>query len=175
MNRFVVVAFKAVAYSIIFVIVWSLCFYLFRAYSLNQKMESIMTSMEQEVTKHNYLTEDAYNMYRGMLLNVANDMNGGDTFVRGFRINYNHDCDTNVPTGNGLTYRKRMDTPGDYGDVMLIEMSVSINALTMFYDPAANNTVDSVQIYDSDEAHSKGLTFTYVSQVPCLRYISVNS
>ena len=174
MNRFVIVAFKAVAYSIIFVIIWSLCFYLFRAYSLNQKMESIMTSMEQEVTKHNYLTEDAYNMYKGMLLNIADDMNGGDHFVRGFRINYNHISDTEPPHNNGLTYQRQLNEPADYGDVMIIEMSVSINALTMFYDPAANNTADSVQIYDANEAKSKGLTFTYVSQVPCLRYISVN-
>lgn len=172
MNRFVIVAFKAIAYAVIFVMIWSVLFYLYRAYSLNQKIESVMTSMEQEVSKHNYLTEDAYKMYEGILRGIAADMNNGDTFVQGFNINYSHDCSTTLPS-NGLTYSKRLDTPADYGDVAVIELSVTINAVDLFYDNTADGAANELQIGDGQNGIAT--EFTYISQVPCLRYISVTN
>lgn len=170
MNKLVAGAFKTIAYAIIFVVVWSVGFYLFRAYALNKKMESIMSFMEMEVSKHNYLTEDSYKMFEGMLKNLADDMNGTDnTFIQGFNINYHHDCSFE-PTTSSLTYSKRLDTPAAYGDVAIIELSVTINAIDLFYDPApdaSKGAADEIQI------GATGVEFTYLSQVPCLRYISV--
>lgn len=171
MTRVVANSFKAIAYAIIFVIVWSTVFYLFRAYALNKKMESIMISMEAEVSKHNYLTEDAYTMYENMLRNIANDMNNDGNFIRGFRINYTHPCNMTTPAGTPLTYSRQLNTPADYGDVAIIELSVTVNAIDLFYDPTPDSAADAIVIGDGDAG--VGVTFTYTSQVPCLKYISV--
>lgn len=174
MTRFVAVAFKAVAYAVIFVVIWSVVFYLYRAYALNQKMESVMVTLEQEVAKHNYLTESSYEMYEEILGNIQHDMNGGDNeFIQGFRINYSHPCDTQgIPdeSSNGkVRYQKQLNTPANYGDIAVVELSVTINALDLFYDPNANGAANDIQINDDGIA----TTFTYLSQVPCLRYVSV--
>lgn len=175
MTRFVAVAFKSVAYAIIFVVIWSVVFYLYRAYALNQKMESVMTTMEQEVARHNYLTESSYGVYEEILSNIQQDMNGGSEFIRGFRINYHHPCDTagipNVSPDGSVKYSKQLDTPANYGDIAVIELSVTINALDLFYDPGASSGAEQLQINDDGIA----TTFTYMSQVPCLRYISVTN
>lgn len=173
MSRIVANSFKAIAYAIIFVIIWSVGFYLFRAYALNNKMESIVASMESEVSKHNYLTNEAYTMYESMLENMADDMNNGSTFIRGYRINYNHPCDMTLPVGTSLTYSTQLDTPADYGDVAIIELSVTVNAVDLFYDPSPDGAANAIGIRDGDDG--VGVTFTYTSQVPCLKYISVTS
>lgn len=172
MNKTVWVAFKAVAFSIIFVIIWSVSFYLFKAYSLNQKIESVMVTMQQEVSKNNYLPQSTYDMYEEMLRGIAGTMNGNEagSFVRGFNINYHHNSAFQPTSVGGVNYVTRLDTPGNYGDVAVIELQVTMNAVEWFYDPAEDGAANQVQ---TDNNAATTLTYTY--QVPCLRYISVTN
>lgn len=170
MDKMVVTVFKAVALAIIFVVVWSVGFYLYRAYALNQKMEYIMTVISQDVSRNNYLTADSYDMVSNLLLGIQADMNGGSEFVQGFRINYAHACeDINKPSVSQPGYNYMLNTPANYGDIAVIELSVTINAVDLFYDTNADGAANELQI----GADGVPLDFTYVSQVPCLRYISV--
>lgn len=170
MNKTVWTAFKAVAFAIIFVIVWSVAFYLFKAYSLNQKIESLMVTMQQEVSKNNYLTNSTYTMYEELLVDIAETMNGNEagSFVRGFNINYNHPSTFQPMSSGGVNYVTQLDTPGNYGDIAVIELQVTMNAIEWFYDPAEDGAANQVQT-DNDAL----TTLTYTYQVPCLRYISV--
>ena len=168
MHRIVFKSFMAIVYAILFVVIWSVGFYIFKAYALNSRMENIMASMQESVSRDNYLTPESYTMYERMLMDLQNDMNvGGDTFIDGFNINYNHDCVSPVPE-NGLTYSTRLDTVADMGDVAIIEVQVSFRVVNFFYDPSESGAANQVKV-----GNSTSNTFTYVYQVPCLRYISI--
>lgn len=172
MNRTVWVAFKSVAFAIFFVVIWSVAFYLFKAYSLNQKIESLMVTMQQEVSKNNYLPPETYDMYEELLVDIAETMNGEEagSFVRGFNINYSHESNFQPVGTGGVEYVTQLDTPGNYGDIAVIELQVTMNAITWFYDPAEDGAANQVQLDDD-----LGVTLTYTYQVPCLRYISVTN
>lgn len=186
MHRIVITAFKAVAFSIIFVVVWSVVFYLLRVSSLNSRLETVMVSMQQDVAKNNYLTEDAYTMYESILRGIADDMNtttGGseviyDNFIVGFRINYNHGISNDLANqigladgsggeANGAHYSTVLSNPGNAGDIAVIELTVVFNAITWGHNVAADSGVD--QLVSGTTTNS----ISYVYQVPCLRYISV--
>lgn len=184
MHKIVVTAFKAVAMSIIFIVVWSVVFYLMRVYSLNSKIETVMVSMQQDVARNNYLTEDSYNMYEGILRGIADDMNstsGGadvyDHFINGFSLNYTHGLSAETSTELGIpadggaylgaNYSTQLNQPANAGDIAVIELTVGFNAITWTYDAGATNTADQVQ--NGVAANM----MTYVYQVPCLRYVSV--
>lgn len=190
MHRIVVTAFKAVAYAMIFVIIWSVVFYLFRVFALNSKLETIMVSMRQDVSQNNYLTEDRYEMYKTMLLDVANEMNNGDTFVVGYNLNYakgdksNACVSDDTPSNMGLhytsdgykmsgaanspTYSLNLAKPAACGDVAVIELQVGFNALSWRYDTAEQAAADELKLTD-DIVN----TITYTYQVPCLKYVNV--
>lgn len=190
MHRIVVTAFKAVAYAMIFVIIWSVVFYLFRVFALNSKLETIMVSMRQDVSQNNYLTEDRYEMYKTMLLDVANEMNNGDTFVVGYNLNYakgdksNACVSDDTPSNMGLhhtsdgykmsgatnspTYSLNLANPAACGDVAVIELQVGFNALSWRYDTAEQAAADELKLTD-DIVN----TITYTYQVPCLKYVNV--
>lgn len=172
MHRIVYGAFKAILMSVIFVIIWDVLFFIMRVEMLNQRIESTMVTMQQEVSKNNYLPEDSYTMYEGILKGIANDMNGTNpgSFVQGFWINYDHNCNqayADSMINAGLTPSKRLDTPGDYGDVAVIELSVQINASTWGYNRSQDGAANHSQNYMLTRI------YTYTYQVPCLRYISV--
>ena len=190
MHRIVVTAFKAVAYAMIFVIIWSVVFYLFRVFALNSKLETIMVSMRQDVSQNNYLTEDRYEMYKTMLLDVANEMNNGDTFVVGYNLNYakgdksNACVSDDTPSNMGLhytsdgykmngatnspTYSLNLAKPAACGDVAVIELQVGFNAISWRYDTAEQAAADELKLTD-DIVN----TITYTYQVPCLKYVNV--
>lgn len=190
MHRIVVTAFKAVAYAMIFVIIWSVVFYLFRVFALNSKLETIMVSMRQDVSQNNYLTEDRYEMYKTMLLDVANEMNNGDTFVVGYNLNYakgdksNACVSADTPSNMGLhytsdgykmsgatnspTYSLNLANPAACGDVAVIELQVGFNAISWRYDTAEQAAADELKLTD-DIVN----TITYTYQVPCLKYVNV--
>lgn len=190
MHRIVVTAFKAVAYAMIFVIIWSVVFYLFRVFALNSKLETIMVSMRQDVSQNNYLTEDKYEMYKTMLLDVANEMNNGDTFVVGYNLNYvkgdksNACVSDDTPSNMGLhytsdgykmsgatnspTYSLNLAKPAACGDVAVIELQVGFNAISWRYDTAEQAAADELKLTD-DIVN----TITYTYQVPCLKYVNV--
>lgn len=176
MHRIVASCFKAIAYAILFVILWDVGFYLWRANILNQRMESLMVSMQQVVTNNNYLPEGDYEMYTALLQQIAADMNTGDRFINGFYINYDRNSSYRpeiiASKWDGGNYvnanicRYRLDTPADYGDVAVIEIGVNINTVT-WTDDGRHNAVDI------NPDHTGNTTFMYTYQVPCLNYATV--
>ena len=108
MNRMVWCVFKAVALSMIFVFVWDMGFYLYRTFSLNQRMEMLMPSMTKVVQENNYLPEKEAKVYEELFKTIARNYNvaydekgdaiakNGDDektganfiFVNGFNWNY---------------------------------------------------------------------------------------
>jgi len=140
-----------------------------------------MVTMQQEVSKNNYIPVDTYTMYEGILKGIASDMNyhtdengnwveDDDIFVLGYDLNYNHECSASYKQAMeslGLVVSPKLNTPADYGDVAVIELTVYVNTPVWYYDRSQDGASDSTQRrYVTNE-------LTYVYQVPCLRYISV--
>lgn len=193
MHRLVASCFKAIMFSIIFVFVFDMSFYLYRVISLNSRMESIMTSMQKVVMENNYLPDGSYKLYENIFSRLASDMNqGGETFIRGFNINYSHDA--TLPSGadtlnadiiyaNGSSasnvniLKKRMDTPAQYGEVMAVQVIVGV------YSPiwgwGSNNTGEYKYTGQNAQQWNRNATggtveFTYTYYVPCLKYQSIS-
>lgn len=82
MNRMVWCVFKAIALSMIFVFVWDMGFYLYRTFSLNQRMEMLMSSMTKVVQENNYLPENEAKVYETLFKNLAGSMNVSRKVIR---------------------------------------------------------------------------------------------
>ena len=76
MNKLVYSVFKAIALSIIFVFIFDMAFYLYRAVSLNARMESISTSLKKVVMDNNYLPSEDAKLYANILGQMVADFNG---------------------------------------------------------------------------------------------------
>lgn len=193
MHRLVATVFKAIMFAMIFVFVWDIGFYLFRAFSLNQRMESIMTSMQKVVMENNYLPEGDYQMYVAIFEQLAEDMNGDgspdDIFINGFNTNYTrqpvdtlndlratkYTLDGGVRPNQNIL-KKTMSVPASYGDVMVVQTSVNINMPVWNWGGAAPDDDYTYSGEDSREWHRVGYlttTFTYTYYVPCLKYQSI--
>lgn len=180
MHKIVLNAFKAVAFAIIFVIIWSVVFYLIRVFSLNSKMETIAVSMQQSVAKNNYLTSDEFDMYMRMLGNIKREMNApasaghdtlGDNFIVGFRINYGRECSTEYKdrlVGDMSHYVTDLEKCGNAGDIAVIELQVAFNSITWRQNGTDSGAANQIVVNDTD--YDRIISYTY--QVPCLRYIS---
>lgn len=175
MHRIVANCFKGIAFAIIFVIVWDLGFYLWRANALNQRMESIAVAMQEVVSKNNYLPKGDAEMFKSVLTEIQNDMNISDVFINAMDWNYKDSSVFNSSTLNsnlgnsGNKLIRQMNCPADYGDVMVIELKVSVNA--SFW-----NQVDTATKGNSSETfvpNKRGIVFTYTYLVPCLKYTTV--
>lgn len=187
-SRLVYKAFMTILASMIFVFVFDMGAYFFRAVSLNQRMENLMVSMQRVVMENNYLPEGEYQLYETLFTQVADTMNsGGDTFINGFRINYNHASDNTLSALNAEKYntttgitqstnvlRTRMDTPADYGDVMVVQTTVEVNQPTWRFVNGATRSADDWQNANTDSSIVPMTTrFTYTYYVPCLKYQSI--
>lgn len=126
MNRLVYSVFKAIMMAIIFVFVFDMAFYLYRAISLNSRMQSISTSLQKVVMENNYLPSETATMYQHLFGQLVVDFNGGsytvsngnlsfddsdssDNFISGLHWNYKEDV-TNISTANdakATVYRYR--------------------------------------------------------------------
>lgn len=126
MNRLVYSVFKAIMMAIIFVFVFDMAFYLYRAISLNSRMQSISTSLQKVVMENNYLPSETATMYQHLFGQLVVDFNGGsytvsngnlsfddsdssDNFISGLHWNYKKDV-TNISTANdakATVYRYR--------------------------------------------------------------------
>lgn len=228
MNRIVYSVFKTIMFAIIFVFVFDIVFYMYRVTTLNQRMESISTSLKKVVMDNNYLPSETAKMYTGLLGQMICDYNGvsyhtgmsgndflntvaSNNFIAGFKWNYDSDA---VNTGLSLTAQrkyyssgswhtvtenivnKRMDTPGDYGDVCIVQLSVEVyqpmwgwtsgTSVTGNSDGSWNNnhSADGQVTGDYNYNGTSGLnwtrnatfrtqTFSYTYYVPCLNYKTV--
>lgn len=172
MHRIVANCFKGIAFAIIFVIVWDVGFYLWRANALNQRMESIAVSMQEVVSKNNYLPEGDAEMFRSILRQIQSDMNVSDTFINAFDWNYADNSEFNSSSLNsnlgnsGNKLVRMMKAPASYGDVMVIELRASINGVT-WTKVSAPSSAERFQNYNSE------IIFTYTYLVPCLKYTTV--
>lgn len=116
MNRLVYSVFKAIMMAIIFVFVFDIAFYLYRAISLNSRMQSISTSLQKVVMENNYLPSETATMYQHLFGQLVVDFNGGsytvsngnlsfndsdpnDNFISGLHWNYKTNA-TNISTAN---------------------------------------------------------------------------
>lgn len=116
MNRLVYSVFKAIMMAIIFVFVFDMAFYLYRAISLNSRMQSISTSLQKVVMENNYLPSETATMYQHLFGQLVVDFNGGsyavsngnlsfndsdpnDNFISGLHWNYKTNA-TNISTAN---------------------------------------------------------------------------
>ncbi len=172
------------------IFVFDLAFYVYRAFSVNQRMESIMTSMQKVIMENNYLPEGDYDMYMSIFRQLSQDMNSGDTFIAGIGTNYDHD-----PTGSGIltslistdatgAHRdllvKQMSKPAQYGDVMICQSKVKITQPIWGFGTEnhhmASDHYDDYMGQDSTYWNRVGYrttTFYYTYYVPCLKYQSI--
>ncbi len=197
MHKLVYASFKAIFLSMMFIFLFDMTFYLFRAFSINQRMETIMTSMQKVVMDNNYLPEGEYIMYRKMFEQLAHDMNRGDTFITGMGTNFNRPADgptmdyfrthQDLATGS-YSDRLRFQTnkPAEYGDVMVVQTKVQIAqpiwgfSSADMVDPNTEYTaaVPNYAGQDSTYWHRLGYrrtTIYYNYYVPCLKFQKIHS
>lgn len=179
-------------FSMIFIFVFDIASYLYRALSLNQRMESMMVSMQKIVTENNYLPKGSYDMYNSLFNQLMLDMNGSadptssSAFISGFEMNYNTDAvnvlgkleadkrdisTTAVKKTNIL--RKKMSLPADYGDVMVVQCSVLINQPSWGFTGSNHSAENFNNSANSDKIKKKTTKFTYTYYVPCLKYQAI--
>lgn len=210
MNRLVYSVFKAIMMAIIFVFVFDMAFYLYRAISLNSRMQSISTSLQKVVMENNYLPSETATMYQNLLGQLIVDFNGGsysigadgslnlndsdinDNFISGMHWNYSTEATgisgmnekTKVYRYNGSTFTptdidlvvKKMSTPADYGQVMIVQLRVGV------YQPLWGwNVADGNYHYNGEDATKwtrsatgASTEFVYNYYVPCLQYKTTN-
>ena len=203
MHKLVYTAFKTIFLSMMFIFIFDMAFYLYRAFSVNQRMESIMTSLQKVVMENNYLPYGDYIMYSKMLEQLSEDMNSSDTFISGIGTNYNRDADgatidhfrntaitkASIATGfttSHLTDRMRfkMSKPANYGDVMICQAKVQITQpIWGFGDAATTANTEYTNAYPDYNGQDstywnrigyKRTTLYYNYYVPCLHYQSIH-
>lgn len=197
MNKFVASVFKAIMFSMIFVFVWDTAFYLYRVLSINQRIESLMNSMQKVIMENDYLPYDTAVTYQKLLYQMADDYNIGsgynirnasswsnssawtDTsvsmpFVLAMDWNYLDDAVGTFPSitvSDGVTttnvLRLRMGSPADYGDVMIAQLRVVV-AQPMWEFIGSH---DDARTWAHNSPATSTLTYTYY--VPCLKYKSI--
>lgn len=157
MNRLVYSVFKAIMLSIIFVFVFDMAFYMYRAFSLNSRMESISTSLQKVVMENNYLPEETAKMYQNLFGQLIVDFNGGsysvsddgrltlndseinNNFISGFHWNYKTNA-TGVGMPDNLSVSKQKYNGTSFQNVSVPLLNKSMK------DPADYGTVTIVQL-----------------------------
>lgn len=144
-HRLILSVFKAIAISMVLVFVMDMAFYLYNAFNIDRRMETIMVSMQRTVSENNYLPKGEYDMYMSIFDEMGDSMNGrdgDDDFVaansEGHYVTLNYDT---APEAANLPEIKDSDNqdilptnrgdlllrnPSDYGDVAYIEAYVEI-------------------------------------------------
>ena len=209
MNRLVYSVFKAIMVSIIFVFVFDMVFYIFKVTSLNSRMESLSTSLKKVVMDNNYLPSEQAEMYKQLFEQVIRDFNSvssgyensdsSQNFISGFHWNYGNDAENvNLSISSSRTYwtgsswqtvstdivNKKMSTPGEYGDICVVQLRVGVYqpmwGWTTLAADGTSSGVDGNYDYDGQDAtrwtraatfRSSELVYTYY--VPCLNYKTV--
>lgn len=167
MHKMVLQVFKVIAFSMVFVFVFDIIFYLYRSFSLNQRMESINVSLQKVVSENNYLPVGQYNMFMSIYNSMGESFNkapdGADAaeikaneFIvydgnNAVTLNYDRSA-SNVKAITGYKYdvngtareenlvKPQLNQPADYGDIMCIEAKVKVNQpLWGFLDGAKMN------------------------------------
>ena len=186
MNKLVYGVFKAIAVSMILVFVFDMAIYLYKAISLDQRMKNIMVSMQRTVAENNYLPPTAYDTYVTMIRTMANELEGrdGNPFVgtstggtNAIHLNYGAGdawgIDTNVENAinqGNTKLIKKMDTKGEYGDIMVVQAAVLVRQPTWDFIGTGRGSQNFVNDSDSRITAVNTTTFTYTYYVPCMNY-----
>lgn len=166
MHRIVANCFKAIAFSIIFIIVWDVGFYLWRVNALNDRMESLAVSMQEVITKNNYIPSGQKAMFEEIMQGIKDDMNVGDTFIK--TIGWNSSVVTNYSPSGITNPILQTEYPASYGDVMVLNIEVVVNASGWTQVGSGNGA-------DSFVKDSGNVVLSYVYLVPCLNYTTVTN
>lgn len=155
MNKLVYSVFKAIMISIIFVFIFDMASYLYRAVSLNARMESLSTSLKKVVTENNYLPPEDAELYEKLFAQMINDFNSNpsEPFICGFHWNFGHSAvksngspmtagsSTGILSLKGTVYSKvgsnwqssqryivetDMSKPREYGDIQVVQLRVGV-------------------------------------------------
>lgn len=203
MNKLVYICFKTLALSMIFIFVWDMGFYLFRAFSLDQRMKNHMTSLQKVVMENNYIPQSTYDEYARLFGAMQTQYNNGGDFILGFRSNYRNGADysanpsqrytddggvdwgslglpTSLTDRNGKECLvKNTSVPASYGDIMAVMVQVQIVQSSWGWSngnadrSGASWTNDPTQIQTGDLDGRTGMYMTYTYYVPCLHYTTV--
>ena len=180
MHNLVYKVFKCLLLSMLFIIVFDVTSYLYRAMSLNQRMESIMVSMQKVVMENNYLPEESYEMYESLFKQLRDDMNSnGNKFILGYNINYKHTprtaknwgdlADSTMTQMLGRSVSREnwdMDLPAKYGDIKIVQVQVGLCSPAW---QVSHNNANGKQV-DVNKLPDNCTIFTYNYYVPCLNY-----
>ena len=167
MHSIVANCFKAIAFAIIFVIVWDVGFYLWRVNALNDRMESLSVSMQEVITKNNYIPSGQKDMFEEIMLGIRDDMNTGDVFIE--RIGWNSDMKSSYKPSGINNPVLQTDFPASYGDVMVLHIEVLVNAAGWGKNSSSTSGADSI----IKKANQVLLSYVYL--VPCLNYTTVTN
>ena len=184
MDRFVLNVFKGIMISMIMIFAFDLLSYLYRAMSLDQRMLNIMTGMQRVVMENNYLPDESLNQYAEIFTSMADDFNGGkavkitgsqstnyesNIFVSKISLNYEDDA---IGDFSHITNCNcKLNTPGEYGDVIVVQAQVAIKQPMWGFNNQRNTTAGgelSMSNFNREGYGENILTYTYL--VPCLHY-----
>ena len=187
--------------SMIFIMVFDITSYLYRAMSLNTKVENLMTSLQRTVSENNGLPSETAETYSKLLSNTADNFNKNGTnepFVLGISWNYGKSVET-VGTSTPLSINSKryyydnssknykdkevdilhtdMGDIGDYGDIHACQVKIAV-AQPMW---GWGNLEKATYSYGGEDSTSwnKARTkvpvtmFYYTYYVPDIRYKSV--
>lgn len=197
--------FKTIMIAMILVFVFDIVFYLYRAYSLNQRMESLCVSIQKVVSENNYMPQGQYNMFMTLFNDMADSFNSGyktendgsltqvneaslsasdakyNRFIvrqpdnNAVRLNYGQAPTGTVPVIAGVTVGSDLSKPLDYGDVAYIQVKVEVKQPVWDF---VGNTYSAANFQNSNSdprIAEKTTEFTYTFIVPCLKYQSVTN
>lgn len=198
MNKLVYQVFKAIAFSMIFIFVWDMIFYLYRAMSLNARMESISTSLRKVVMENDYLPSEDAEVFKEILaqlykdFNHVNDVtdipNPYDEFI--VELGWNYYKDPLFPSGiptisaqrkyyNGSSWSNvnvdivhdKMSEIGNYGDITVVQLHAMVKQPTWgFTSSTSRGSQDWANDRTSASIAARTTTFTYTYFVPCMKY-----
>lgn len=201
LQRFVANVFKIILGTLLIILVSNLSIYLIQTYNVTQRGEMILNSMQNEVSRNNYLTADAYNTYASMLDDLKEQYNGyvdvGDgedpiSFIDYWTINYDGSAVTDhnnvadpmpnlVGTG-GMQISNNLAEPTAYGDIAVIEITMYVQRFTLFKayevifygDNKLNSTKDELEANGFNRVTKKEdlVPIKLTCQVPCLKYVA---
>ncbi len=181
MHKLVYQCFKTLMVAILGIFIADMAFYLYRANTLNQKIENIASSLQKVVMENNYLPVAEKEMYEALFVQLGEQMEGSAgvnadpnlNFIRGFGWNYGRDADISV-SGTGVNVVKDLSKVGEYGDIMAIQIEVGVNTPTWSVQTANYSDVmvrekrgDGTGTLSIEPNH---VLFTYSYLVPCLKY-----
>ena len=192
MERFVLNVFKAIMISMIMIFTFDMLSYLYRAMTLNNKMENLMTSMQRVVMENNYLPEGAYDEYWTLFQNLKLSYNGNtnspttehirgsirkEEFIQGFTMNYKKDLVSankaaivnSFASGEGIL-RTKMYSPANYGDVMAVQVAVAINQPLWRFTNYSHVDGGDLGMPNFNRAQYGTTWLSYTYYVPCLHY-----